>query len=91
VNNANQHATICTRIDRNGRLRTETAGRDSGFDVSISTDTRNNSTKVFIDETGRTSGGFGKSGAVLSLDGRQARTLYRVLRRHFAAQGKQID
>ena len=45
--NNNKHATVCTRIDRNGRLRTETAGRDSGFDVAISTDTRNNSTQVF--------------------------------------------
>ncbi len=91
MNNANQHATIRTRIDRNGRLRTETTGRDSGFDVAISTDTRTNSTQVFIDETGRDAAAFGKYGTALSLDGRQARTLFRALKRHFAAQGKHIS
>lgn len=89
--NNNKHATVRTRIDRNGRLRTETAGRDSGFDVAISTDTRNNSTQVFIDETGRDYAAFGKYGTALSLDGRQARTLYRALQQHFEAQGKHIS
>ena len=71
--------------------RTETVGRDSGFDVAISTDTRTNSTQVFIDEGGRDTAAFGKHGTALSLDGRQARTLYRALQRHFEAQGKSIS
>lgn len=84
----NKHATVKTRIDRRGKLRTETAGRNSGFDVAITTDTRTNSTRVFIDEFGRTAAAFGPLGADVVLNGRQARTLYRALHQHFAAQGK---
>jgi len=84
----NKHATVRTRTDRRGQLRTETAGRDAGFDVAISTDTRNNSTRLFIDELGRKSPYMNMFG--LELNGRQARTLYRTLHQHFAAQGKQL-
>lgn len=86
TNAANQHATFRTRIDRRGRLRTETTGRDSGMDVALSTDRRTNSTQVFIDLQGRGDSSF-NGGADLVLNGRQARTLYRALSRHFEARG----
>jgi len=89
-NQTNKHATVRTRTDRRGQLRTETSGRDAGFDVAISTDTRNNSTRVYIDEFGRTDRSFGPFGADMVLNGRQARTLYRALHQHFTAQDKQL-
>lgn len=87
-NNTNKNAIVRTRRDRTGKLRTETARRDKGqLDVAISTDERNNSTKVFIDVSGRDRQSF-SYGADLTLNGRQARTLYLALQRHFASQGK---
>lgn len=79
----NRNAFIRSRIDKTGKFRTETAGRDHDLDVAATTDD-NNSTRVFIDLYGRESYGY----ADLVLNGRQARTLYRVLSKHFAAQGK---
>ena len=84
TNAANQHASLRTRTDRTGKIRTETTGRDSGMDVALSTDPRKNSTRVFIDFTGRVSWSF-KDGADMVLTGRQARTLYRALSKHFDA------
>ena len=86
-NPANRNAIVRTRRDRTGKLRTETARRDDGLDVAISTDTRNNSTRVFIDFGGR-DGAFPFPD--LELNGRQARTLFRALAKHFASQGKGI-
>jgi hypothetical protein len=84
----NKNAIVRTRFDRTGKLRTETALRDDGeFDVAISTDLRNNSTRVFIDSEGRDGNFLYPS---LELNGRQARTLYRVLSRHFLAQSKHL-
>ncbi len=83
----NKHAVIQTRYDRNGRLRTETAKRDEGsFDVAVSTDTRNNSTRVFIDAYGRVEG-FATGEASLELSGSEALTLFRALKRHYASTG----
>jgi hypothetical protein len=86
MNNTNQHAHVRTRIDRTGKLRTETAGRDRGIDVAITTNQRNNSTRVFIDINGRKSYNFGS--ADIELGGREAWTLFRALAKHFDAQGK---
>ncbi len=84
MNAANQHAALRTRLDRTGKIRTETTGRDSGMDVALSTNLRTNSTKVFIDFTGRVNWSF-EDGADMVLTGRQARTLYRALSKHFDA------
>jgi len=82
----NKNAILRTRTDRTGKLRTETARRDDGqLDVAISTDERNNSTRVFIDASGR-EGNF--TYPDLELNGRQARTLFLALAKHFNAQGK---
>ena len=87
-NPSNKNAIVRTRRDRTGKLRTETARRDHGqLDVAITTDERNNSTRVFIDTNGR-DGNFPY--ADLELDGRQARTLFIALAKHYAAQGKQL-
>ena len=82
----NQHAHVRTRIDRTGKIRTETAGRDRGIDVAITTNKRTNTTRVFLDLEGRRAMDFGS--ADVTLDGRQAWTLFRALAKHFDAQGK---
>jgi hypothetical protein len=56
--------------------------------VAITTDERNNSTRVFIDSVGRDSQ---IPYASLELDGHQARTLFRALTKHFVAQGKYLS
>jgi hypothetical protein len=77
---ANKNARIVSRTDRTGKLRTETQRRD--FDstkMAVSTDTRNDSTNVFIDPV---------YGQTIKLSGREARTLYRMLQKHYAEAGK---
>jgi hypothetical protein len=82
----NKNSRVNTRIDRTGKLRTETSRRDNGeLDIAISTDQRNNSTRVFIDTAGR-KGSF--PSADVELSGREARTLYLALAKHFGSQGK---
>ena len=82
----NKNSRINTRTDRTGKLRTESTRRDNGqLDVAISTNERDNSTRVFIDASGR-SGNIPY--ADLELNGRQARTLFLALQKHFRQQGK---
>lgn len=77
----NQNARIASRYDRSGKLRTETQRRDEGsILMAVSTDQRNDNTRLFIDFPG-----FDGS---VALDGRQARSLYRLLRRHYGVAGK---
>ena len=76
----NKSASIRTREDRNGRLRTETFRRDEdSVNVSVSTDPRNDSTMLFINTA---------EGSRLRFDGRTARTLYRALQKHYQATDK---
>lgn len=75
----NKNARINSRIDRTGKLRTETQRRDEGSTLmAISTDENNDSTNLFID----------LPDSNVRLDGREARTLYRLLRKHYAAARK---
>ena len=79
---ANRNAKIVSRFDRTGKLRTETKGRDAdSFNAAATTDLRNNATKFFIDLP---------SGETLQLSGGGARSLYRVLSRHYNAVGKNV-
>jgi hypothetical protein len=76
----NRNAVIRTREDRTGKMRTETHRRDdSSLTFAVSTDTKNDSTKLFID--------FPSSGGV-QLTGSEARTLYRLLQKHYSSTGK---
>jgi|GEM_PF-2520869 len=75
----NRNAVIRTREDRTGKLRTETARRDgTTITAAVSTNPRTDSTQLYID--------FPK-GEVVQLDGREARTLYRLLQKHY----RQVD
>lgn len=76
---ANRNARIRNRITQNGKLRTETANRDSGSIAVAASSAVGGATQLFIDTHG---------GARLRLDGREARTLYRVLQRHYEFTGK---
>lgn len=77
----NKNARIGTRIDRTGKLRTETQRRDEGsILMAVSTDQRDNSTNLFIDFPGFEGN--------VRLSGREARSLYRLLRKHYGKAGK---
>lgn len=77
----NKNARIGTRIDRTGKLRTETQRRDEGsILMAVSTDQRNDSTNLFIDFPGFEGN--------VRLNGREARSLYRLLRKHYGKAGK---
>jgi LPS sulfotransferase NodH len=75
----NNNATIRVRNDRVGNLRTETHRRDSDtLSMAVSTN-RNDSTRLFIDTP---------EGDSYQFDGRAARTIYRLLKKHYRASGK---
>jgi len=76
----NRNATIRTRSDRTGKLRTETFRRDDDSIVAaVSTDPRSDSTNLFVDFPDQSSVRF---------DGRQARTIYRLLQKHYRQTNK---
>lgn len=76
----NRNASIRSREDRRGNLRTETFRRDEETaSVAVSTNPRNASTRVFIDTP---------EGETYSFDGRMARTIYRTLQKHYQFAGK---
>lgn len=82
LSHTNRNAIVRTRRDRTGKLRTETARRDDGIDIAVSTDTRNNRTTLFFDLLGRNDW----RPADFELTGREVRTLYRALTKHFKAK-----
>lgn len=71
-----------TRYDRFGKLRTETDRRDDNFNVAVTMNERDNSSKMYIDCPDGTS---------VTLSGRQLRTIMRVLTEHFEKSGKEIN
>lgn len=70
----NHNATIVSRQDRTGKFRTETARRDSGISVAVSTNPESDSTMLFVDAP---------NGDTFRFDGREARTIYRALQKHY--------
>jgi hypothetical protein len=75
----NRNARINSREDRKGNIRTETVLRDEGAMLfAASTNPRTNATSVFIDFP---------EGA-LRLTGAEARTMYRLLHKHYSATNK---
>lgn len=75
VPSQNHYARITTRRTESGRVRTSTRNRDDDFSVAVSTDPTVGRTTVYVD--------LPNVGEV-RLTGAQARTLYRVLARHYA-------
>jgi len=70
----NSHATVESRPNYDAQIGgvTYTQNREDGFDVIVNTDSSNTSElRLFVGQTG------------LSLSGRQARTLQRVLNKHY--------
>lgn len=79
---ANRNAIIRSRRLRNGNLRTETARRDDGtFKASITT-SKAGTTRFSLTND---------QGLVARLTGRQARTLFRVLARHYDVTEKSVS
>lgn len=76
----NKHASIRNRVTINGKVRTETARRDDDLSIAASTTPRDNSSRLYIDT----------SDLSLCLNGRQMRTLARVLREHYDELGKDM-
>lgn len=76
---ANHNSTIVTRQDRNGKFRTETTRRDSGITVAVSTNPECDSTFLFVDSP---------NGDTFKFDGREARTIYRALQKHYRFTNK---
>lgn len=77
----NRNAVIRTREDRTGKTRTETARRDgTTITAAVSTNPKTDSTKLFID--------FPNRGGVVEFSGSEARTLYRLLQKHYEQTGK---
>jgi len=76
----NHNATITSRFDRNGKLRTETTRRDEGqLEIAVSTNPQTDATLLFVDTP---------TGQTVKFDGRAARTLYRTLQKHYQFAGK---
>lgn len=75
----NRNAIIRAREDRFGKFRTETANRDPGTtNFAATTSPITHATRLFIDLP---------EGSV-SLTGAESRTLYRLLRKHYAFAGR---
>lgn len=79
--NNNRNAIIRSRTLRNGNLRTETARRDSGINVGV-TATPSGRTRFSLTT---------ETGLVVRLNGREARTLFRVLARHYDRNDKSLE
>ncbi|NBV29524.1 hypothetical protein EBS02_11040 [bacterium] len=77
----NRNATIRTRTDRTGKLRTETFRRDdTTLSAAVSTNSKTDTTRLFID--------FPRGYGAVQLTGSEARTLYRLLQKHYSETGK---
>ena len=78
--NQNRSASIRTREDRSGNLRTETFRRDdNATNVAVSTNPSTDSTVLYVDSS---------DGASYRFDGRTARTIYRTLQKHYRSADK---
>jgi hypothetical protein len=83
---SNKNSRVINRTDKLGNIRTETVRRDVGdLDVAVSTSPSTGSTRLYLDRFGR-EGNFGGR-ATMTLNGRQARTLFIALYRHFRNAG----
>lgn len=83
MDSTNKNAIIRSRVSAFGVATTETARRDSGsLNVTATTDERSNSTVVAVEVPSAA------GTQTFELNGHAARTLYRVLSRHYDFTGK---
>ena len=76
----NRNAAIRTRSTPTGQLRTETCRRDDdSISVAVSTNPKTDATSLYVDFP---------DDRVVKFDGRQARTLYRLLQKHYRETNK---
>lgn len=76
----NRNASIRTRSDRAGKLRTETCRRDDdSISIAVSTDPLNDTTHLYVNFQNQN---------FIRFNGRQARTLYRLLQKHYRETNK---
>jgi len=76
----NRNASIISREGRGGKFRTETSRRDNNtVSVALTTNPRTDATMLFVDAP---------DGDTFTFDGRTARTLYRVLQKHYKTLGR---
>lgn len=76
----NRSASIRSREDRRGNLRTETFRRDEDtLSIAVSTNPRTEATALYVDDV---------NGMAYRFDGRTARTIYRVLQKHYQSTSK---
>ena len=78
----NRNARISHRRLRNGNLRTETTGRDSGIGVTVTRDQKTGATRFSLKT---------ENGLVVRLGGHEARTLFRVLARHYDVADQSLE
>lgn len=77
----NRNSVIRVRETRTGNIRTETFNRDDETsNFAMSTDPRNNSTSFTISTP------YGH----VRLSGSEARTIYRLMRKHYRTTGKTV-
>ena len=89
-NSTNCNASLRSRRTRNNKLRTETMRRNSGPEMAVSTDVKTNRTRLFIDPKGyREFGGI--SDDTVELSGHEARTLFRLLAKHYGYTKKSLS
>lgn len=82
----NRNARIRSRVTKNKKFRTETAGRDDGLRMSITTSPKTNATQLFIDFDG----GEIRGGETVRLSGSEARSIFRMLAKHYGFVGKSL-
>jgi hypothetical protein len=81
INDTNRNARIRSRKLRNGNLRTETSRRDSGIAAAVTT-TKSGRTGLSVTS---------ENGLVTRMNGREARTLFRLLANHYDYAAKSFD
>jgi hypothetical protein len=82
----NVNARINTRSTKNSKLRTETKNREDNFSAAVTTDKNSHASELFID----LDGGNINGGETVRLSGSRARTLYRLLQKHYDFTGKSV-
>lgn len=85
VTHRNRNSRINSRVDRTGKIRTETVNRDwDTIKAAVSTHPRKKSTNLYVDFP------IGETIRSVAFSGSEARTLYRLLQKHFDVTNKSL-